>query len=191
MAVKTRIPVEILKRRKRSGGRFPEGPQISTTVRDLVVARQYAKTLTVQARKGELTKEEERALNTVESLLKLKMSTSGVRRPLASARARITGQTSEDLATRVFEVRESWMISIRCELYEALCKKSRKYFGLLSKLRNNIQLLIGAVGMAVASAIGFSMGVVAALVSSILALILKIGLAAFCRQMRQNNECGG
>jgi len=189
MAVKTRIPVEILKRRKRSGGRFPEGPRISSTVRDLVVARQYARTLTVQARKGELTKEEERALNTVESLLK--MGTSGVRRPLASARARITGQTSDDLATRVFEVRESWMTSIRCELYEALCKKSRKYFGLLSKLRNNIQLLIGAVGMAVASAIGFSMGVVAALVSSILALILKIGLAAFCRQMSQNNECGG
>jgi len=119
------------------------------------------------------------------------MGDSGVRRQLASGPTRLTGRTSENLATRFFDVRETWMTSIRCELYEALCKKSRRYSGLLSKLRHNIQLLIGAVGMAVASAIGFSMGVVAALVSSILALILKIGLAAFCRQMSQRNECGG
>jgi hypothetical protein len=135
-----------------------------------------ARYLLREARKESLTAAETAALDTVERLLS---GESGPNAPHTS------------LETQVFDVQEPWMTTISCELYLALCKKSKKYASLVSKLKGHGGLLIGAIGMAVASAVGFAIGAVAALVATMLALISKIGLEAWCKRMTASRKCEG
>ena len=85
---------------------------------------------------------------------------------------------------------EPLLTSVRCELYEALCKNSKRYKGLVNNFRKDWGILIGVVAGSVATAVGIAVTAITALVGSVLALIFAIGIGVFCRRMSQRNECG-
>ena len=67
------------------------------------------------------------------------------------------------------------------EIREALCKNGARYRTERKELRDNANMLIGALAMYIAGLLGLQVVVVAALVATILRIVLKIGVSAFCK----------
>jgi hypothetical protein len=86
-------------------------------------------------------------------------------------------------ASNVVTTVASLKTEILRQLHLALCKRSKKYAKEVAALKRNIKLLIAAISGYLAASTGFSSAVIAALVASILLLIMKIGLETFCEQI--------
>jgi hypothetical protein len=165
-------------------------------VSDRLYFRKEAESLLKDVSRMDLTTSERKVLKTAASLLPPKHFAVPLRRnPVAAAKVKRSGPVKRTVVTNsqaeeVFKD-ETLLTSVRCELYEALCKNSKRYKGLVDNIRKNWGLLIGAVAGAVAAAVGVAVTVISALVASVLALISAIGIGVFCRRMSQRNECGG
>jgi hypothetical protein len=75
----------------------------------------------------------------------------------------------------------SWLNLARKEIHIALCTKSTRYRKYVDAIDQNFNLLIGVIAIAIAGRIGMAVTVVSSLVAALLRLILKMGVAVFCK----------
>jgi hypothetical protein len=75
----------------------------------------------------------------------------------------------------------SWLRLSRREIHIALCTRSARYRKYVDAIDQNFNLLIGVVAIAVAGKIGMAVTVVSSLVAALLRLIMKMGVAVFCK----------
>jgi|GEM_PF-6082682 len=79
------------------------------------------------------------------------------------------------------EVR-SWEDLILEEIHTALCTERKKYRKEVADLKHNAKLLIAGIAGYVAAKLGVPVAVVAALVASLLNILLGMGVSVFCKR---------
>jgi hypothetical protein len=85
-------------------------------------------------------------------------------------------------ADKAADTVQSLRDSIWKEIHTALCTQSRKYRKHVEVVRDNANLLIGAIAVSIAGTLGVAVAVVAALVAALLRIVFTMGIAVFCRR---------
>ena len=74
--------------------------------------------------------------------------------------------------------------AVLSEIHAALCNKAARYRKHVAKIESGVDILIGAISLALAVEFGFAVAVVAALVASLLRIVVDMTVPVFCNYIK-------